>query len=76
MAEDENIADCVLRAESTVASLKTAGENISDSLLIAMVLKNLPQARFKPFSKVVTRKEDTLSNSRSHLEVLKKRINC
>ena len=50
MAADENITDYVLRAETAATSLKTAGETTSDSLLIAMILQGLPQARFKPFS--------------------------
>ena len=61
MAADENITDYVLRAETAATSLKTAGETISDSLLIAMILKGLPQARFKPFSTVVTQKDKALS---------------
>ena len=63
MAGDENITDYVLRAETAAASLKTAGETISDSLLIAMILKGLPQTRFKPFSTVVTPKDKALSFS-------------
>ena len=63
MAGDENITDYVLRAETAAASLKTAGETISDSLLIAMILKGLPQTRFKPFSTVVTQKDKALSFS-------------
>ena len=63
MAGDENITDYVLRAETAAVSLKTAGETISDSLLIAMILKGLPQTRFKPFSTVVTQKDKALSFS-------------
>ena len=63
MAGDENITDYVLRAETAAASLKTAGETISDSLLIAMILKGLPQTRFKPFSTVVTQKDKAFSFS-------------
>ena len=63
MAGDENFTDYVLRAEIAAASLKTAGETISDSLLIAMILKGLPQTRLKPFSTVVTQKDKALSFS-------------
>ena len=45
---DECITDYVLRAETAAASLKSAGETVSDSLLIAMVLKGLP-TEYKTF---------------------------
>ena len=61
MAGGENVIDYVLRAETAAALLKTAGETISDSLLIAMILKGLPQTRFKSFSTVVTQKDKEMS---------------
>lgn len=61
MAGDENVTDYVLRAETAATSLKTAGETISDSLLIAMILKGLPQTRFKSFSTVVTQRDKEMS---------------
>ena len=42
MSNDEAVIDYVIRAETAVTSLKTAGGTISDSLLIAMVVKGLP----------------------------------
>ena len=50
MTTDENVIDYMLRAETAATSLKSAGETISDSLLIAMILKGPPQAQYKPFS--------------------------
>eukprot|EP00795_Rhopilema_esculentum_P005613 gene5613-10823_t len=54
--DEESVTDYIIRAETAATSLKSAGETISDSLLIAMVLKGLP-AKFKPFSTVVTQKD-------------------
>ena len=57
--EDESIADYIIRAEKSSTQLKYAGETISDSLLVAMVMKGLP-SNYKPFVTVITqRKEDT-----------------
>ena len=53
---DECITDHVLRAETTAASLKSAGETVSDSLLIAMVLKGLP-TEYKTFSAIVSQRD-------------------
>ena len=59
---DEGVTDYMIRAETAAVSLKTAGETISDSLLIAMVLKGLPP-EFKPFTTVVTQKDKSLNFS-------------
>ena len=48
----ENVTDYMLRAEKAATSLKSAGQIISDELLVAMVLKGLP-ARYKPFEVVI-----------------------
>ena len=48
----ENITDFLIRAENAATSLKTAGEVISDSLLIAMILKGLPDD-YSTFSTVI-----------------------
>ena len=53
---DESVTDYVIRAETAAAALNNANENVSDSLLIAMVLKGLPQS-FKPFVVVVTQSD-------------------
>ena len=55
MTEKEVVTDYMVRAETAVTSLKAAGENISDSLLIAMVLKGLPP-EFKMFRAVIGQK--------------------
>ena len=47
-----------IESESISHSLKEAGEVISDRLLIAMVLKELPP-NFKPFAMVITQKKKT-----------------
>ncbi|MCW4346512.1 MAG: reverse transcriptase domain-containing protein [Candidatus Thiodiazotropha endolucinida] len=52
----ETVTEYVIRAETAAASLKNCGENITDSLLIAMVLKGLPDS-FKPFVVVVTQSQ-------------------
>ena len=58
----ESVTDYIIRAETAATSLKTSGETISDSLLIAMVLKGFPPD-FKSFTTVVTQKDKTLSFS-------------
>ena len=53
---DESVTDYVIRAETAAAALNNADEKVSDSLLIAMVLKGLPES-FKPFVVVVTQSD-------------------
>lgn len=50
---NECITDYVLHAETAAASLKSAGKTVSDSLLIAMVLKGLPAEYKTYFSAIV-----------------------
>ena len=75
---NECVTDYILRAEAAVTSLKSAGETISDSLLIAMVLKGLPE-EFTTFSAVLMQKEseptfvEFKSLLRSYEESLKSR---
>ena len=61
-APDENVTDYMLRAETAATSLKSSGEVISDSLLVAMLLKGLP-AEFDSFSTVITQKDKELKFS-------------
>ena len=42
MGEQELITDYFIRAETTCNALKTAGEIISDSFLMAIIRKGLP----------------------------------
>ncbi len=57
MLAEESVTDYMHSAETAATSLKSAGETISDSLLIAMIIKGLPSAEYKPFSTVVTQKD-------------------
>ena len=54
---DECITDYVLRTETATALLKSAGETVSDSLLIAMVLKGLP-TEYKTFSVIAMQRDE------------------
>ena len=53
---DESGTDCVIRAAIAAAALNSANENVSDSLLIAMVIKGLSES-FKPFVVMVTQSD-------------------
>ena len=57
---DESVTDYTIRAERTACALKEAGETVSDSLCVAMILKGLPSS-YKPFVTVVTQRKDDLS---------------
>ena len=57
----------MVRAETAATSLKAAGENIIDSLLIAMVSKGLPP-EFKMFRVVIGQKK-TLTFSQFKTEL-------
>ena len=57
-SETESVTDYMLRGEKLATSLKSAGQTVSDQLLIAMILKGLDDS-YKAFSTVITqRKED------------------
>ena len=49
MKNNESTTDYILRAEQAAAALKTAREEVSDALLVAMIIKGLPQT-FSTFS--------------------------
>ena len=49
----ETVTDYLIRAEKAVTALKNAKETLSDGLIIAMILKGLPDS-YKPFSIRVT----------------------
>ncbi|KAG1664805.1 Zinc finger protein 862 [Nymphon striatum] len=58
----ESVTDYILRAESAATALRNLDEQVSDRLLVAMVLKGLP-TEFKPFVAVITQKEGMLQFS-------------
>ena len=53
MAATENVTDYIIRGETAATRLKQAKETVSDSLLIAMVLKGLPDS-YKAFTTVIS----------------------
>ena len=55
--ESESITDYIIKTENISNAQKEAWEVISDELLIAMVLKDLPP-NFKPFKTVITKKKN------------------
>ena len=57
IGESESVTDYLIRAETAATSLKTAKEAVSDSLLIAMVIKGLPDS-YKAFTTVITQNKD------------------
>ena len=58
----ETVTDYMLRAEGAATSLKNAGEQISDSLLVAMCLKGLPD-EYQAFSTVIAQSDKVTSFS-------------
>lgn len=77
MTSSERVTDYMIRAETAATSLKNAGETISDSLLIAMILKGLPDD-FKAFSTVVTQKKEDMNfkNFKSSLRSYEESEKC
>ena len=59
-SNSETMTDYILRAETAAYALKTAEEHVSDALLVALVLKGLPDD-YKAFVAVVTQ-SDTVQN--------------
>jgi hypothetical protein len=58
MSPDEDVTDYLIRAERAATGLNAAGENITDNLIIAMILKGLPDD-YKPFVVVHTQMDKT-----------------
>ena len=64
---DESMTEYTIRAETAAAALREAKETVSDALLIAMVVKGLPD-EYKPFIAVATQKEgQTFQNFKATL---------
>jgi len=59
---EEDITNYIIRAERASNALKNAGENFSDSLLVAIVLKGLTE-KYKTFSTVISQREKEISFS-------------
>ena len=57
---DETALEYLIRAENFASALNSAGEQVSDGLLIAMVLKGLPK-EYQSFSTVIIQRTDTLN---------------
>lgn len=55
----ESVTDYVIRTETSITVLHNAGEVLSDGLLVAMILKGLPES-FKQFSIFITQGDETL----------------
>lgn len=60
MADSEEVADYLARVEKIMAALKRAKGNLSDTLLVAMVLKGLTD-EYNPFSVHVTQTREALT---------------
>ena len=68
MGED-SVTEYMLKAETAASRLKQAGEEVSDGLLIAMILKGLPES-FKAFRAIVLQMDESKMNFqkfKSHL---------
>lgn len=55
----KSVTEYIICAETVMTALKNAGEELSDGLLVAMVLKGLPES-FKPFTIHVTQRDETM----------------
>ena len=56
MKPTESVVEYLIRAETASSHLKQAKETVSDSLLIAMVIKGLPE-RYKSFNTMISQKD-------------------
>ena len=66
---NESITDYILRAESAANALRTAKETVSDGLLVAMVVKGLPD-QYKSFIAVTTQSEDVVQDFQKFKQAL------
>ena len=67
---NETITDYILRAESAANALRDADEIVSDGLLVAMVVKGLPDT-YKAFIAVTTQSQDMIQNFQKFKQALK-----
>lgn len=58
--DSERVTEYVIRAETAITVLRTAGEALSNGLLVAMVLKGLHES-FKPFAIHITQRDEAIS---------------
>ena len=59
---EESVTEYAIRAETAAAALRNAGETVSDSLVIAMIVKGLPDC-FQSYVAVITQSEKKQSIS-------------
>ena len=63
----DTLTEYILKAEKAATAIKNTGEELSDSLLIAVVLKGLPD-EYTPFSVHITQtEEDSFANFKTKL---------
>lgn len=58
-SDSESVTEYMIRAQTAITALRNAAETLSDRLLVAMVLKGLPEPS-KPFVIHVTQHDETI----------------
>ena len=62
LGSEETVTDYIIKAEKTSTYLKNAGETIGDGLLVAMLMKGLPN-EYRTFCTVITQREKIVTFS-------------